>query len=95
MRQTDTLQLDFMTTIDGVRSVEGVRARSAEFNVGGKKLRVAALADVVASKKSANRPSDQAVLAILDKTLNASGQASPPQTHPQPGASARRAAKRK
>ena len=92
-RQTDNLQLDFMTAIDGVNSFEGVRARSSEMSVGGEPLRVAALADIVASKKAANRLSDLAVLGILEKTLDEAKRLS--QAPAQPGKNSRRSQKRK
>ena len=92
-RQADNLQVDFMTAIDGVNSFEGVRARSSEVSVSGEPLRVAALADVVASKKAANRLSDLAVLGILEKTLDEKNR--PSQAPPQPGQGPRRSQKRK
>jgi hypothetical protein len=62
MREVDGLQVDFMGTIHGVRSFEGVRDRGNTIHVGGIPLRVAALADIVPSKKAARRPRDLAVL---------------------------------
>ena len=70
MRNPDNLQLDFMTAIHGPKSFEGVRSRSTEIEVGGQELHVASLADIVASKRAANRPRDLAVLAILENALD-------------------------
>ncbi len=69
MRDDDGLQLDFMGTIHGIRSFEGVRDRGTTVEIGGVPLRVACLADVIRSKKAARRPRDFAVLEILEKTL--------------------------
>ena len=63
------LQVDFMPQIHGVRSFEGLRARSALRDVDGLPLRVASLDDIIASKKAAGRDRDKAVLPILEKTL--------------------------
>jgi len=68
-RDADGLQLDFMTAIDGIRSFEGLRARAQVVRFGQARLLVAALADIIKSKKAAGRPRDLAVLAVLEKTL--------------------------
>jgi predicted nucleotidyltransferase len=96
-RNPDNLQLDFMTTIDGVSAFESVRARSQEISVGGQPVRVAALADVVASKKAANRPSDRAVLGILKATLDEQARQSEERSAggSEPGRDSRRSQKRK
>jgi hypothetical protein len=62
-----------MSTIHGIRSFEGLRDRATVIEVGGVAIRVATLADIVRSKKAANRPRDRAVLEILEKALEASG----------------------
>jgi len=69
-RDDDSLQLDFMSVIHGAKSFEGVRRRADWIEVGGAKLLVASLADVVRSKEAASRPRDLAVLDILKKTLD-------------------------
>ena len=69
VRDADGLQLDFMATIHGIRSFEGVRARALAMEVEGVSLRVASLADIIRSKKAARRPQDLAVLGILEQTL--------------------------
>jgi hypothetical protein len=69
-RDEDGLQIDFMTAIDGIRSFEGLRKRAKIMNVGGAELTVAALADIIKSKRAAGRDRDQAVLDVLEKTLH-------------------------
>ncbi|MBS1820101.1 MAG: hypothetical protein JSU08_19380 [Acidobacteria bacterium] len=78
VRDADGLQLDFMATIHGVRSVAGLRARASAIDVGGETLHVAALADIIKSKRAARRPSDIAVLPILEKALEEATQPSSP-----------------
>jgi len=68
-RDDDGLQVDFMGTIHGIRSFEGVRDRALSIDIDGVTIRVASLADIVRSKKAANRPRDRAVLEILEKAL--------------------------
>jgi hypothetical protein len=69
MRDEDGLQLDFMDVIDGVASFEGLRRRSLQVRLGEASLNVAALPDIIKSKKAAGRPRDLAVIEILEKTL--------------------------
>ena len=69
-RESDGLQIDFMGRIDGIRSFEGLRRRAKFYPVGRSKILVAALADIVRSKRSAGRPKDRAVLEVLEQTLN-------------------------
>lgn len=66
VRDEDGLQVDFMSTIHGVRSFAGVRDRATTIEIGGEPVRVASLADIVASKRAARRPRDLAVLDILE-----------------------------
>jgi predicted nucleotidyltransferase len=68
-RDDDALQLDFMTTIHGVRSFNSVRSRATAIDIQGESLWVAALADIIASKRAAGRPRDRAVLDVLEATL--------------------------
>ena len=63
------LQVDFMTVIHGVKSFNSLRSRAQSMGIAGRKLWVAHLADVIASKRAAGRPRDQAVLEILETTL--------------------------
>lgn len=65
------LQADFLGVIHGLRSFEGVRRRAQTLEIGGQRLQVASLEDIVKSKKAANRPKDRAVLPVLEATLDA------------------------
>ena len=69
VRDDDGLQVDFMGTIHGVRSFEGLRDRAACIEVGGTAILVASLADIIKSKRAAGRPRDRAVLEILETAL--------------------------
>jgi hypothetical protein len=46
MRDEDLLQLDFMTTIHGVRSFNSVRSRAFSIDLGGEKILTADLSDI-------------------------------------------------
>ena len=63
------LQVDFMPVIHGVKSFNSLRRRAEKIDLGGHRLWVAHLSDIIASKRAANRPRDKAVLGILEKTL--------------------------
>jgi predicted nucleotidyltransferase len=62
------LQVDLMPVIHGVRSFNSLRSRAVEVTLSGQRLLVAALGDIIASKRSAGRPRDLAVLDVLEKT---------------------------
>jgi len=68
-REDDGLQVDFMATIHGIRSFEGLRDRASIVEIDGAELLVASLADIIRSKRAARRPRDLAVLDILEKAL--------------------------
>jgi hypothetical protein len=68
-RETDHLQVDFMSEISGHRSYEGVRSRSTIVRFGGSSLRVASLPDIIKSKRAAGRPQDLAAMPILEESL--------------------------
>ena len=68
-RDDDGLQVDFMSEIDGIRSFEGLRKRALAVPLGDARILVAALADIIKSKKAAGRPRDLAVLPILERVL--------------------------
>jgi hypothetical protein len=70
VRHEDGLQLDFMSTIHGMRSFAGFRARSHQMDFAGHRLLVADLADIFRSKRAAGRPRDKAVLEILEKAVD-------------------------
>jgi len=67
VRDEDGLQVDFMATAHGLRSFEGVRARSTVVTIADVPITVASLADIIKSKRAAGRPRDKAVLEILEK----------------------------
>jgi len=69
VRDDDGLQVDFMVTIHGVRSFEALKSRAARIEIDGASVLVAALEDVIRSKRAARRPRDLAVLEILERTL--------------------------
>jgi hypothetical protein len=64
------LQVDFMPVVHGVKSFNSLRSRAARVSVGNHELLLASLADVIVSKKTASRPSDLAVLPVLEQTLH-------------------------
>src|SRR5713101_1961964 len=66
VRDEDGLQIDFMATVHGVRSLASLRSRAKTVEFDKMKLLVADLSDVVKSKKAAGRPRDKAVLKILE-----------------------------
>jgi predicted nucleotidyltransferase len=78
VRDDDGLQVDFMATIHGIRSFEGVRDRAADIDVAGVSLRVAALTDIIKSKRAAGRPRDLAVLEVLETAREEAETARPP-----------------
>jgi predicted nucleotidyltransferase len=80
VRDDDGLQVDFMATIHGMRSFEGVRDRATPIDIGGGSLLVASLADIIKSKRAAGRPRDRAVLEILERTRE---EAAKPQAPPR------------
>ncbi|HKW97700.1 MAG TPA: nucleotidyltransferase [Bryobacteraceae bacterium] len=65
--EDESLQLDFMTTIHGIRSYT-LKSRAVDTELGGERILVAALSDIIASKRAANRPRDRAVLHALQAT---------------------------
>jgi hypothetical protein len=71
MNEDQGLQLDFMSVLHGIRSFEGLRSRSSSVQFGEHELRIAALADIIKSKRAAGRDQDLAVLKVLEKTLEA------------------------
>lgn len=67
-RDADGLQVDFMGTIHGIRSFDGLRDRASTIELQGVPLLVASLDDIIRSKRAARRSRDLAVLDILEKT---------------------------
>ena len=70
VRDEDSLQVDFMATIHGVKSFASLRSRAARVDLGGLVLLVADLKDIIRSKRTAGRPRDRAVLEVLERTLD-------------------------
>ncbi len=64
------LQADFLVVLHGVRSFESLRKRAFPLALGRETLLVASLADIIKSKRAANRPKDRAVLDVLETTLD-------------------------
>jgi predicted nucleotidyltransferase len=69
IRDDDSLQLDFMTQIHGATSFNGLRSRAVEISQGDERMMVASLADIIESKRAADRPRDRAALDVLEQTL--------------------------
>ncbi len=69
MNDDSGLQADFMPVIHGVKSFNSLRSRADRIQLGGHGLWIASLTDIIASKRAAGRPRDQAVLGILERTL--------------------------
>jgi hypothetical protein len=68
-RDSDRLQLDFMTAMDGISSFEGLRRRATRVSFGNHSVLVGSLADIIKSKKAAGRPQDLAVMYVLEAAL--------------------------
>ena len=84
VRDDDGLQVDFMATIHGVRSFEGLRDRATWIAIGDASVLVASLADIIRSKRAAGRPRDLAVLEILETALEEATQPAGPTRRPRP-----------
>jgi hypothetical protein len=69
MRDDAPLQVDFMTTIHGVKSFSMLRSQAESLLIEGESLVIAALPDIIASKRAADRPRDRAVIDVLEQTL--------------------------
>lgn len=70
VRDDQGLQIDFMSSLHGIHSFEGLRARADRVQFGQHALWVASLRDIIKSKRAAGRPRDLAVLDTLEKTLD-------------------------
>jgi predicted nucleotidyltransferase len=70
VRDDDGLQIDFMATVHGVRSLATLRSRAKTMTFGEARLLVASLSDIIRSKRAAGRPRDLAVLQILERSLH-------------------------
>jgi hypothetical protein len=84
VRDEDGLQVDFMATIHGIRSYEGLRDRASTVEFAEAALRVASLVDIIKSKRAAGRPRDLAVLEVLEVALEESRQPARPPRRRRP-----------
>ncbi|HEY3129506.1 MAG TPA: hypothetical protein VGL91_08610 [Acidobacteriota bacterium] len=64
------IQLDFMSTLHGVKSFEALRSGAIKVSFASHWLWVADLDDIMRSKKALGRQRDLAVLDILEQTRN-------------------------
>jgi len=60
--QTDLGEVDLLAVPDGADSFEGLYERAVEMSLGEFNVRVASVDDLIAMKRAANRPKDQAHL---------------------------------
>lgn len=67
--EEDGFHIDFLTVMEGVRSLASLRSRSSRVSIEGRELVVASLEDVIRSKKLAGRPKDLAVMYVLEEAL--------------------------
>jgi hypothetical protein len=72
------LTADFVTGLDGVRDPRAVLARARWLDHDGQPVLVAALVDVLRSKRAADRPRDRATLARLERWLQSTTDRSGP-----------------
>ena len=68
-RERPELQVDLTSSIHGAKSFNSLRSRCTKVQIEGRTILVASLADIIKSKKEANRPNDRAVLHVLERTL--------------------------
>lgn len=77
-RQRPEMQVDLTANIHGAKSFISLRSRCTQVEIGERTLLVGSLADIIKSKKEANRPNDRAFLHVLEQTLKE-------QANPAPG----------
>jgi len=70
MHRAEPFVMDFLFAPAGIESFEVLKENGKDFSFGEYRLRVAALEDVLTSKRAAGRPKDMAFIPILEKTLN-------------------------
>lgn len=68
--RTDPLVVDILFKPSGGSDFAAWKRNSTTMSFGGHTLRIAALADIIASKKAAARPKDLASIPILEMTLD-------------------------
>src|SRR5947207_10824467 len=66
VRDEDGLQIDFMATVHGIRSLASLRSRAKPVTFGDARLLVASLSDIIKSKRAAGRERDLAVMDVLE-----------------------------
>ena len=69
-RRADSSYIDFLFVAAGIESFEALKQRGMDVSFGEHPLRIASLEDILASKRTAGRPKDLAVLPILEMTLD-------------------------
>src|SRR5262245_48617775 len=62
------LQLNFMSSVHGIKSFASLRSRASQVAFGSHQLWIADLKDVIRSKRALGRPKDLASLDILERT---------------------------
>lgn len=72
------LVIDILFSLAGIKNLASLKKNAMTLDFGGHPLHIAALADIIRSKKAANRPKDQASLPILELTLNEKNKTSTP-----------------
>jgi predicted nucleotidyltransferase len=72
--KTDLGGIDLLKSPEGIESFEGLYQRASILDVDGHSIRVASLDDLIAMKKAANRPKDQAHLIELYNLKRAHGE---------------------
>ena len=63
------VRVDILRSADGIET-EAVLARSQTLDLAGVRVRVIALADLIANKRAAGRPQDLADVALLERVQN-------------------------
>ena len=88
LRPNSPLQIDLVSQIHGVKSFTRLRGNAVCVEIAGRTILVASLADIIKSKKEANRPQDVAMLHVLQRTLKEQEAAQANQTGTGPGSDA-------
>ena len=88
LRPNSPLQIDLVSQIHGVKSFNTLRANAVRIELNGRTILVASLADIIKSKKEANRPQDVAVLHVLQRTFEEQEATQTHQTGTDPGSDA-------
>ena len=80
LRTDSQLQIDLASQVHGVTSFNSLWSKAVSVEIGGRTILVASLADIIESKREANRPQDTAVLHVLQRTLEEQENAQADQT---------------